>query len=68
VQRVVQTGQPYVSNLFVGALSNQTGVAIYLPVIKDAAVTDVLGMVLPTSFVARVLHAQLLPERASALS
>jgi len=68
VQRVVQTGQPYVSNLFVGALSKQMGVAIYLPVIKDAAVTDVLGMVLPTSFVARVLHAQLLPERASALS
>ena len=63
LQSVVETGRPYVSNLFVGAISKQMGVAIYLPVIKDDAVTDVLGMVLPTSFVARVLHAQLLPER-----
>jgi PAS domain S-box-containing protein len=63
VQSVVETGRPYVSNLFVGAISKQMGVAIYRPIIRDGALTHVLGMVLPTSFVGRVLHAQLLPER-----
>jgi PAS domain S-box-containing protein len=62
VQRVVETAQPYVSNLFVGAISNQMAVATYQPVIKDGVVTHVLGMVLPTSFIAQVLQAQLLPE------
>ncbi len=42
-------------------------VAIYVPVIKDGAITNVLGMVLPTSLIARVLHDQLLPERGFAV-
>ena len=55
VRRVVDTGQPFVSDLFVGALSKTYVVSVYLPVIENGTVAYVLVLASPTDRISGLL-------------
>ena len=51
--------QPYVSDLFVGALSKLKTVAIYIPIIENDAVVNVIAFSFPAVIISRILHSQM---------
>jgi signal transduction histidine kinase len=59
IRKVVETGQPYVSDLYVGVASKQLVVGFYMPVIENGAVVNILSLVLPPGFVSQILHSQM---------
>ena len=59
IHRVVETMQPYVSDLFVGALSKLKTVAIYIPIIENDAVVNVIAFSFPAVIISRILHSQM---------
>jgi PAS domain S-box-containing protein len=62
IRKVVETQKPYISDLFVGAVSREMAVAIYIPVIEAEAVVEVLGLVLPPQFTSKIIQGQTLPH------
>ncbi|HUB14097.1 MAG TPA: ATP-binding protein [Acetobacteraceae bacterium] len=61
IRRVVAVGKPYVSDLFVGAVSHERILAVYAPVVQDGSVAYVLSIAFPTDAVSRIVHEQELP-------
>jgi signal transduction histidine kinase/CheY-like chemotaxis protein len=61
VQRVITTGQPVVSEAFVGPLSGQWVIAVRVPVVQDRRVQYVLSATIHTKELRDVLLGQRLP-------
>ena len=59
IQRVVKTRQPYISDLFTGAISKQPVIAVYLPVMENDAVVNVVAFSLPVIVISRILQTQM---------
>jgi len=58
IEKVVATGQPQISDLFVGAASKELVVAVYVPVFETGKVINVLSISVPPDFLAKVVHSQ----------
>ncbi len=56
IRRVVETRQPYVSDLLAGAFTGQPSVKVYVPVIENGAVHHVLNLAAPPYFISRILQ------------
>jgi PAS domain S-box-containing protein len=62
LRRVVETKQPYVSDLFVGAVSKAYALYFYVPLIENGTVAYVLALGLPPDSFSRLLSAKALPQ------
>ena len=58
VRNVVTTKQPYITDLFVGAASKEFVIAVYVPVIENGVVVNVLSIAVPPGFVSNILRSQ----------
>ncbi|MEI8393324.1 MAG: ATP-binding protein [Rhodospirillaceae bacterium] len=61
VRRVIQTGKPEVSDLFIGPVSHRPTLAVDIPVVRDGKVVYDLAMGKLPSVLERLLQAQKLP-------
>ncbi|KLK89786.1 hypothetical protein AA309_29420 [Microvirga vignae] len=60
-EEVIQTRRPFIQDLFVGPVSDETVVYVHVPVLKDDQVTHVLSVALEPKRFAELLQAQSLP-------
>ena len=59
IYRVAETRQPYISDLFVGRISKEMTTAIYIPVMADGLVVNVIAFSLPAIIFSRILQHQM---------
>ncbi len=58
IRNVVATKQPYITDLYVGSVSKVPVVAVYVPVIENGVVVNILSLAMPPDFVSRILRSQ----------
>src|SRR6266851_177028 len=66
VERVVRTGKPHISNLFMGTVLQRPILTVGVPVLRDGKVTYVLTMALDPARLSAVLRDQNLPTEWTA--
>jgi hypothetical protein len=62
VKRVLETGQPWVSNLFIGLVSHEPRIGLDIPVVRDGRVRYILEMALDPAELSRMLAEQRSPD------
>jgi PAS domain S-box-containing protein len=60
-RRALETGKPYVSDLFVGATAGRPIVSINAPILRNGEVTGLINIALDPERLAKVLQSSLLP-------
>jgi hypothetical protein len=53
-RRAIETRQPYVSDVVIGAVSRRAVLNVDVPVVRDGRATHVLSMALPADSLSRV--------------
>jgi sensor histidine kinase regulating citrate/malate metabolism len=61
-RRALETGKPYISDLFVGATAGRPIVSINAPIMRNGEVMGLVNVALSPERLARVLQSPLLPE------
>ncbi|MGA7808264.1 sensor histidine kinase [Bradyrhizobium sp.] len=61
LRKVFETGQPSVSDLFLGSLTNQPSIVVEVPVLRDGHVKYTIGIALVTDRLGDLLTGQQLP-------
>jgi signal transduction histidine kinase len=62
IRTVVDTRQPFVSNLFVGAVNKTHTVSVYVPAIENGSVTHVLSIAVAPARILRILRSSISSE------
>jgi hypothetical protein len=62
VKRVLETGKPVISDLFIGLLSQEPRIAVDVPVLREGALRYVLQLALDPAELSRLLAEQRSPE------
>jgi len=62
LRRVIATGEPYVSDLLIGAVSHELVVAVYVPVVENGTVAYILSVAFPPEAISSILHQQAIPN------
>jgi two-component sensor histidine kinase/CheY-like chemotaxis protein len=62
VHKVIATGEAWISDLFYGATSKRSLIAVYVPVRLNGEVASVLGVGFPANELISILNAQRLPQ------
>jgi two-component system, sensor histidine kinase len=66
VRRVLETGQPVISDLFTGRVAGRQVISVDVPVRRDGRIIYTLGMVIPPATLGRVLSGAGIPRHWAA--